>query len=85
MTDSLSTGRSRTNGMAIASLILGIVGIFIANVICGALAIIFGFIARRRTGGQGMALAGIILGVIDILLFIIVLAVASSHGFRWTV
>ena len=56
------TGASRPDGFAVASLILGIVG--------GALlAVIFGFVARRRIRrsagahtGNGLATAGIILG-----------------------
>ncbi|GAA2618266.1 DUF4190 domain-containing protein [Actinomadura fulvescens] len=58
----------RTNGMATASMILGIIGIFT----CGfgsILAVIFGHVAQsqiRRTGegGSGMAVAGLIMGYI---------------------
>lgn len=54
-------------GLAIAALVLGIVGTifgfipitFIVAFICGTLALIFGLIARRH----GMGKAGIILGV----------------------
>jgi hypothetical protein len=70
--------RPGTNGLAIASLVLGIVG-------GSGLAIIFGHVARsqiRRTGqdGAGMALAGLILGYIALavclalLIFLVVLA-----------
>jgi Domain of unknown function (DUF4190) len=55
----------KTDGFAIASLVLGIVGGSI-------LAIVFGFVARSRikrtgAGGRGMATAGIILGFIWLL------------------
>ena len=56
----------RTNGLAIASLVLGIIPCFLVTSI---LAIVFGFIARNQIEqsggtqqGSGMALAGIILG-----------------------
>ena len=64
-----------TNGMAVASMVLGIVAypasaLYCAGVIGALLAIIFGFIARARIKrgetavGSGMALAGIILGFV---------------------
>ena len=59
---------SKTNGLAIASLILGIIP---CTGITSILAIVFGFIARNqiqqsggRQQGSGMALAGIILGFV---------------------
>jgi hypothetical protein len=30
-----------------------------------------------------MAIAGLILGIIDIILFIVVIAASSRHGFSW--
>ena len=58
----------KTNGFAIASLILGIIP---CTGITSILAIVFGFIARNqieqsggRQQGSGMALAGIILGFV---------------------
>ncbi|WP_327287231.1 DUF4190 domain-containing protein [Streptomyces sp. NBC_01198] len=82
--------RARGNGLAIAGMVCGIVGIFLFNVILGPLALIFGGIgmrnARRGAGHHGMALAAVILGVFDILLFVVLLAVASSNGgFSWHV
>jgi hypothetical protein len=76
----------RTNGMAIASLILGIVWL---SWIGSILALIFGYIAlgqikRQHEGGRGMAIAGIVLGwvgVATLILFIVLIAVASTnHG-----
>ena len=63
----------RTDGLAIASLICGIVGIvcFCLGVILGPTAAIMGFISRQRIvssggtlGGGGLAIAGLILGVV---------------------
>ncbi len=72
--------RTRTNGMAIASLVLGIVWVY---GIGSLLAVIFGFAGRsqikqsngEQTGG-GLATAGIILGFLGLSLLIIVFAVA---------
>lgn len=71
----------KTNGFAIASMVLGIIWIYWIGSI---LALVFGYIARgqiRRSqgtqSGEGMAIAGIVLGWIGvgILLLLIVLGV----------
>jgi len=62
-------------GLSIASFILGLVGLFVAGLICGTLAIIFGVMGMKK-GMKGLAIAGIILGIIDIVGAIIVLASA---------
>lgn len=60
-----------TNGMAVASMVLGIIWIYWIGSI---LALIFGYVARsqiRRTGegGDGMAVAGIVLGWVGVGIF----------------
>lgn len=60
-------------GMSIASFILGIVGLFVAALICGALAIIFGVIGMKR-GMRGLAIAGLILGIVDIVAALIIIS-----------
>ena len=77
--------QQRTNGLAVASLVLGIVWVFGIGSI---LAVIFGFVARRqirqsggRQSGGGMALAGIILGfvgVLGLILWIALFAVVAT-------
>ena len=71
-----------TNGMAVASLVLGIIWIYWLGSI---LALIFGYIARKQIrergeGGDGLAIAGIVLGWIGVgalVLFIVVFALAG--------
>jgi hypothetical protein len=82
------TGQS-TNGLAIASLILGIVGGFLCG-IGSIVAIVLGAVALNqikasngRESGAGMAKAGIILGVVWIglvILWIIVSAATSDSS-----
>ena len=76
--------QNTTNGMAIASLILGILWLWWLG---SVLALIFGYVAKGqidRSGGQesgrGMAIAGIVLGWIGVatLVLIIVFAVSVS-------
>jgi hypothetical protein len=72
----------RNDGLAIASLIVGIVGVvcfFIClGVILGPTAAIMGFVSRQRIassggmlGGGGMAMAGLILGVVGFVVSVI--------------
>jgi hypothetical protein len=75
----------RTNGMAIASLVLGIVWLWWLGSI---LALIFGYIAlgqikKQHEGGRGIAIAGIVLGWVGVatgILFTVLIAVAAHHG-----
>jgi Na+/melibiose symporter-like transporter len=74
--------------MAIASLVMGILGFIIG--LPAALAVIFGGIALSETGknpnigGRGMAVAGLILGIIVLvgglltIVLIIILAIATA-------
>jgi TM2 domain-containing membrane protein YozV len=70
----------RKQGMAITSLVLGILSTFCLSIFGGIPAIILGHIARGKAkkqpdqyGGAGMALAGIILGYVSIVIFVIYL------------
>ena len=68
-----------TSGLAIASLVLGVIGIFAFGIILGPLAIIFGAIgisqaSRKRRRGVSMAIAGLVLGIIDIIIAIFAIA-----------
>jgi Domain of unknown function (DUF4190) len=72
-----------TNGMAIASLVLGILWL---DWIGTVLALVFGYIAlsqikRRQQGGRGLAIAGIVLGWVEVALLVLVVALrlASSN------
>lgn len=74
----------RTNGMAVASMVLGILWLYWIGSI---LALIFGYVAKRQIAerqesGGGMATAGIVLGWIGIgfLVLLIVFGVAASSG-----
>lgn len=73
-----------SNGLAIAGLVCGLVGIMFFNYILGPLAIIFGGVglsrAKRGAGHRGMALAAVILGIIDLIVFAVVVTVVTKHG-----
>ena len=74
----------KTPGMAIASLVLGIVSIvtgcciYYLSIPCAILAIVFGVIVlRKNEGGRGMCIAGIICGAVGILLSILLIIFAG--------
>jgi hypothetical protein len=78
-----------SNGMAIASMVLGIAGLVSCG-LSGVVGLVLGYVARRQiregngTGG-GMALAGIILGwvwtgLIALYLVIVFVGAANSYS-----
>jgi Domain of unknown function (DUF4190) len=79
-----SSARTGSNGLAIAGLVCGIVGIFLLNYILGPLAIIFGGVGLSKANRGGdhrtMSLWSIALGIFDLVLFGVVLALLASHG-----
>jgi hypothetical protein len=72
-----------SNGLAVASLVCGIVGVLIFGIILGPLAVIFGAVGLSRANngasGKGMAVAGLVLGLIAAILAIILLALLAHH------
>lgn len=71
---------SESNGKALAAMVCGIIGIFIAGIILGILAIVLGATAKRdmneqpgRWRNEGQATAGVVLGIIDVVLGVIFL------------
>lgn len=80
---SVAAGHHRgTNGMAIASMVLGILWIFGLGSI---LALIFGYVALsqvKRSGetGRGMAIAGVVLGWVGLAFLVLIIVLASLPG-----
>jgi Domain of unknown function (DUF4190) len=74
-----------SNGMAVAALVCGIVGLLIANIILGPLAIIFGGIALSRANKgaprKTMAIWGLALGILDVVIFVVLVIAYSGNGF----
>jgi hypothetical protein len=78
--------RSSTNGMAVASLVLGVLWI---GGLGALLALIFSIRARKQIdwsngtqGGRGMATAGLVLGIVGLIgavLYWALVVVAMSH------
>lgn len=82
----------RTSGIAIASLVCGILSLVLfwipwLGFLLGVLAIIFGGVAigqiRRdpNLGGRGMAIAGLVCGIIGVATWVIVIALIGIFVF----
>ncbi|MBL1104218.1 DUF4190 domain-containing protein [Streptomyces sp. 5-8] len=72
------TGRQDTEGMAVASFVLGLVGLLVLNLVLGPIAIVLAVIALRRdTARRFRALLGLGLGIADL---VVLAALMSAHG-----
>jgi hypothetical protein len=83
-------GTARTNGFAVASLVLGVVGVvltltFRLGLISDVLAVVFGGLgmskAREGAPDGGLAKAGLILGLVGLGLLLVMLVVVLTTGF----
>ena len=68
----------KNNSMALTSFILGLVGLFVAGIICGICAIVFGGIGMAKFNpetqkNKWMAITGLVLGIVDIVVAILVM------------
>jgi uncharacterized protein DUF4190 len=76
--------RQRGNGLAVAGLVCGVVGLIFFNVILGPLAIIFGGIgwsqANRGARHRGIAIAAVVFGILDLVVWGVLIAVAAKNG-----
>jgi hypothetical protein len=81
----------KTNGLAIASLVLGIAGlVFYVCGVASILALVFGYMAKGQIdrapetqGGRGMAIAGIIMGWIGVailVIFWVIIIIVAATG-----
>lgn len=80
--------QTKTNGFAIAALVLGIVWVYWIGSI---LALVFGYIGKNqidqsggRETGRGMAIAGIVLGWIGVGFLILFLVIVAAGGSAWS-
>ena len=77
---------SKTNGMSVASLVLGLVGIPLCFLfVPSLLAVIFGIVGLNQIksnptqSGRGLAIAGLILGAVMLVLVVLVLGFGDTE------
>ncbi|WP_329159847.1 hypothetical protein OHA63_26705 [Streptomyces anulatus] len=80
-TVSRAVGRE-ADGLAVASFVLGLVGLLVFNVLLGPTAIVMALLAlARRTHRRGRALLGLALGVAD--LVVLAVLVTANGAVAW--
>lgn len=81
-TDTRSQARD-ADGMAVASFILGLLGLLVLNIFLGPIAIALAAVALwRGTNRRGRAYLGLTLGVAD--LAVLVISMEMSHTVSWS-
>jgi len=85
-----TVAETKTSGMAVTSMVLGIVGLvlglLVIPLICSILAIIFGVVARNQIKnephlkGNGMAIAGLVMGIAGLVLYGALIAIGAAVG-----
>lgn len=82
--NSQNTNEGKINGVAIASLVCSIVGLFFATAILGTVAICLSVSAKKHIkafpgeGGSGIATAGLVIGIVDLALLVITIIAGVS-------
>ena len=77
--DARKTGIRDTDGMAVASFVLGLLGLLVLNVFLGPVAIVLAVVALwRGTARRGRALLGLGLGVADLLVLVAFMSADST-------
>jgi hypothetical protein len=74
----VATGSDGADGMAVASFVLGLIGLLAFNVVLGPLSLVLGLVSLvRGTQRPVRAILGVVLGVADLVVYI---ALVAFHG-----
>ncbi|GGL96216.1 hypothetical protein GCM10010129_45120 [Streptomyces fumigatiscleroticus] len=77
------TGLRDADGMAVASFVLGLLGLLVLNVFLGPIALVLAGVALwRGTARRGRAWLGLALGVADLL--VLVAFMQADHTVSWS-
>ncbi|MDF0375601.1 MULTISPECIES: DUF4190 domain-containing protein [Streptomyces] len=67
------------DGLAVASFVLGLLGLLVMNILLGPVAVVMAVIAlARRTSRRGRALLGLALGVADLVVLAVLVTVNGT-------
>lgn len=78
------TGIRDADGLAVASFVLGLVGLLVMNILLGPAAIVMSLIAlARSTGRRGRALLGLALGVADLVVLACLVTVNGTVSWNF--
>ena len=83
-TSTRPTGKRDTDGMAVASFVLGLLGLLVLNVFLGPIAIVLASVALwRGTARRGRAYLGLGLGVADLLVLVAFMQLDSTPSWSF--
>ncbi|MEU0118814.1 DUF4190 domain-containing protein [Streptomyces bobili] len=78
------TGVRDTDGMAVASFILGLLGLLVLNVVLGPIAIVLATVALLRgTKRRGRAALGLTLGIADLVVLVAFMQADSTMSWSF--
>ncbi|WUD71768.1 DUF4190 domain-containing protein [Streptomyces sp. NBC_00510] len=79
----VSTRRAHADGAAVASFVLGLVGLLVFSVVLGPAALVLGSMALfQGTARRGRAVLGLALGAADLVVLAVV--TANDHAYGWS-
>ena len=78
-----NVGPRKQNAMALTSFIISLVGLIVAGIPCGIVAVILGIVGlvkfdATKEKGKGFAIAGLVVGVIDVIAVILNIIIQAS-------
>lgn len=78
-----NVGQRKQNSMALASFIIALVGLIVAGLPCGIVAVILGIVGlvkfdATKEKGKGFAIAGLVVGVIDVIAVVLNIIIQAS-------
>ncbi|MDH6522258.1 DUF4190 domain-containing protein [Streptomyces sp. SAI-090] len=74
-----NTGTRDADAMAVASFVLGLLGLLVMNIVLGPIAIVLAVLALwRRTARRGRAYLGLFLGVSDLVVLAVLTAIHQT-------
>lgn len=78
-----NVGQRKQNSMALASFIIALVGLIVAGLPCGIVAVILGIVGlvkfdATKEKGKGFAIAGLVIGVIDVIAVVLNIIIQAS-------
>ena len=78
-----NVGQRKQNSMALTSFIIALVGLLVAGLPCGIVAIVLGIVGlvkfdATKEKGKGFAITGLVVGVIDVIAVVLNIIIQAS-------
>ena len=79
-----TAGQRKQNAMALTSFIIALVGLLVAGLPCGIVAVVLGIVGlvkfdATKDKGKGFAIAGLVIGVIDVIAVVLNIIITAAY------